>query len=164
MRPKPVWGWANAALAVVCTIGAVSEGGWQLPLGAAFALLTSASAFRSYIRVEDDVLFRRGIVRWQRPVDLQRLRSVTLIRMWSRELAPHLELWIHDQDGHAQGVSLRWWSNWRGLLALLMESPSVGPANASGRQQWLTDLDPKTRRRLQELLEPTTAGDPRPSG
>lgn len=153
LRPKLAWGCINAAIAAWSAVEAFAQGGWLLPACAAFYGLTSAGAFRSYIRVEGNVLYRRGLIGWYAPLDLHRLATVELTRLFGlKEPYPHLGLRLRDGDGHAQTVSLRWWSNWRMLATAVAEAVSDTSSIDPDRREWLLDLDPKTRGRLQRFL------------
>jgi hypothetical protein len=153
MRPKQIWGWLNAAIAIWSAVEAVAKGGWFFIVAAAFYGLMAMFAFRSYIRVEGGVLYRRALWGWYPPLDLQRLTSVGLTRTFAaKEPYPHLELSLADEDGHEQSLSLRWWSNWPELATAVARSVSDTSSDDQQRREWLLDLDPKTRTRLQHFL------------
>jgi hypothetical protein len=149
MRPRIVWRFVLPFTALLFTAAAISWGGWQLWLGCATSWTATAQAYREFVRVEDGVIYRRGLWRWSNPMRLEALESVELHRVWGiREPYKHLEIDLVTNDGQWMGFSLRWWSQTEDLLRVVAAA-ALDPVNdASDRRRWRLDVDPETNRRL----------------
>lgn len=149
MRPRIVWRFVLPVTALLFTAAAISWGDWQILLGCATSWMATAQAYREFVRVEDGVIYRRGLWRWSNPMRLEALESVELHRVWGiREPYKHLEIDLVTNDGQWMGFSLRWWSQTEDLLRVVAAA-ALDPVNdASDRRRWRLDVDPETNRRL----------------
>ena len=84
---------------------------WQIWLTMAWLTALAIGAQRSYIRVERGTIFRRGVVRWAKPLVLDNLTDISLQRRWGRGDNPHVELSLQSRDGTTFSFEPRWWTN-----------------------------------------------------
>jgi hypothetical protein len=144
MRAKLVWRLLSGGLVACWTCAAIAAASWTGVVAAVVFAALVVSPFRGFIRIEDGVLYRRGVLRWYAPLDLTRLTEVRLLRMWQgREPYPNLELLLVDRDNKRQYISLRWWSNWEPLVTLVALAVSEPDAD---RPDHACGDSPSTRR------------------
>jgi len=149
MRPKWVWARACALTTVASLASAADGGGWTTWLGVVLFGWWTAAAIRSRIRVEDDVLYRRGLVGWEPlPLDLRRLDRAALRRSVALGQPLGMHLLLVDRDRHEQVISLLWWSNWEPLAALVARTVLTRPDGASGGLVTSIHIDRASGRRL----------------
>lgn len=149
MRPKLAWRLGCPAIVVLLATG-VDLTNWRKLLVVGAFLALSFLPFRMFIRIEDGVLYQRGVWRWYPPLDLDRLHTVRMSGWTSR--FPHRELALGSDDGETRSVSPVWWSNWRPLVTMIAKSARSSSAGNPPHGGWKLALDSKTDRYLSEFL------------
>ena len=149
MKPRIVWRVLLPVTALWFTIAAISWGGWQVWLGCAVLWMKAAQAYREYIRVDDGVIYQRGLWRWSEPLRLKTLDSVCFHRVWGfREPYKYLEITLATADSHRLSITLRWWSQTEELLQAVAAAVLDPAADACGHRRWRIPVDDETNRRL----------------
>jgi hypothetical protein len=149
MRPKLAWRVACPALVILLAAGLDLSDWRRLLVGCAMFALSLLPS-RSFIRVDNGVLYQRGVLRWYPPLDLDRLRSVKMIG-WTSKF-PHRELDFASDDGAARSIAPVWWSNWRPLVTLIARTVSSQAVDESSHHGWKFILDSRTERYLSGFL------------
>jgi hypothetical protein len=149
MRPRPIYRYTAPLLALVW-LGLVRDGTalerFVVPvclIGITFA------AWREFTRLEDGVIYQRGVLRWRKPVILSEVTSVSLHYESDGRDLPHREMQLWWSHGVTY-VSMRWWSNAKPFLRAVMTE--LTEPNPQGRRRiWKVEADAKTRSRLEYL-------------
>jgi hypothetical protein len=153
LRPKIVWRLLSPTLAVgALVLGWGDWRSWQIWLTMAWLTALAIGAQRSYIRVEQGTIFRRGLFRWDKPLVLDSLIDISLQRRWGRGDNPHVELSLESRDGTCFSFQPRWWTNADQLLHIVAVAASANVPDPPPRGLWKLNLNAKTRERLAEHL------------
>jgi hypothetical protein len=148
MRPKLVWRLACPAL-VILLAAAADLSDWRRLLVSSGFVAASLLPFRSFIRIQNRVVYQRGPFRWYRPLDLDQVHDVKLTR-WDSKF-PHRRLDFGSVDDR-RSIALCWWSNWRPLVTMIARSASAPRVDEPAHQEWKLKLDPTTERYLSGFL------------
>jgi hypothetical protein len=148
MRPRAVFRF-GLPIAAVGWLALPDQSRWSLYLVPIGLLVTALAAWRDYVRIEEGVIYERGLVRWARPQLLSEVTSISLhYETFGRDL-PHRELRLWSSHGLVL-ISLRWWSNHKPFLDAVRSYLS-GPGPPGQGRIWKVKIDAKTRRRLEYL-------------
>lgn len=148
MRPKAVWRAVLPVLSVVTVLFTGNE--WASYVAGVVLALAAIASWRDLAVLEDGVLRRRGPLRWHTPVRLDEVDEIDLHYHLGAKDVPHLELRLYRGGKLASDLSLRWWSNWKPFLAVLVASLSADPE--SGDPNLRVRADERTLRRLESVL------------
>ena len=113
---RRVWVAVPAAMAVFVGVGAPDVLGRVI--GVAILAAWAVGTSRSYIRVQDAVVYRRLGFWWSEPLDLRRLVYVD-INHWEFFQQRPFFIWVEDEDRHVMRVSRTFWANASSLLPLI---------------------------------------------
>ncbi len=153
MRPKVIWRFACPALAAGALVLLWGDRSWQLWMATVWLAVLAFGAQRSFIRIEDRTIYRRGVVRWHEPFQLDDLTDVSLRREWTLGRNPRIELSLRSQDGASFSFQPRWWTNEGRLLHLVAVAASEEVSGPVPGRSWKLDLDAQTERRLARHLK-----------
>ncbi len=112
-----------------------------------------AGALGQRVALVGPVLYRRGIVRWRKPLEAGDVQEVTLYRESTGRLPDyHLVLALNPYGpGPTARFSLRWWRGWPHLIGWLV---AYCTRLEDGELVWAFKTDEKTRGRLQPIAQP----------
>jgi ABC-type sugar transport system permease subunit len=150
LRPKLVWRVISPIVAVGVLL-VLYPVPWTAWLAVANFGLMALGAHRGYIRVEQGTIFRRGIIRWDKPFFLDELADVSLRRIWDRG-GWYVELELKSRDGTTFSFQPRWWTNAARLLHAVAVSASAHIPDEPRGSLWKLDLAAETQNRLAEHL------------
>jgi hypothetical protein len=116
LRMRRLWVVFPSVLAVVLGVGAPDVLGRVI--GVAILVAWAVGTSRSYIRMQDAIVYRRLGFWWSKPLDLSRLVYVDINHWEFFQESPHF-IWVEDEDGHVIRVSRTFWANASSLLPVI---------------------------------------------
>ena len=160
LRPKLTWRILLPPLFVVVVLGLAggpdgdAVAWWKGWAGGIFVAFCAVAAWRSCIELHPGMVYRRGFIRWDRPISAADIEEVTL----GYEILgfPHRELTLNLYDKRNVAFSLRWWSRWWLIVRWLT---SYCTRIEDGQHVWAVRTDAKTRDRLEPYALPILPGD-----
>jgi len=152
MRPKLVWRVAAVAFACALLVLAVAWSDWIVAATSILVTGTAIGSLRSFVCVEDWVIYRRTLLRWSEPMLLEKVTSVSLEPRWGPPLDRHVELWLHARDRTSMVFELRWWSNADALIRVVALAVADAVPDQPTQRQWSVELSSESQKRLSAFL------------
>jgi hypothetical protein len=152
MRPKLVWRVIAPVSATLVVVIAVVSSDWLLALIAIYPLGLAIASLRSYVRVEDWVIYRRMIFRWREPLLLEDLKAIAFEPWWGPGLDRHVELGLFTHGGTRMTIETRWWSNADALIRLIAFVACDEVGDRRSERRWNVDLNDESQKRLAAFL------------